>query len=66
MFQFLVAIRAGICVQEIAEFNTTVGTFEFIHDGYLVKVSGFSGLFSSFDAPLGAVSPIGDAPTTRD
>ena|ERR1700733_14414057 len=46
VLQFLVAIRTGIRIQEIAKFNTTVGTFEFIHDGYLVKVSGLSGLFS--------------------
>lgn len=37
VFEFLVAIRAFIRVQEIAEFNTTVGTFGFIHFRPLVK-----------------------------
>ena len=31
MFEFFMAIGTGIRVEKIAEFNTAVGTFEFIH-----------------------------------
>jgi hypothetical protein len=50
VFQFLVAIGTGIRVKEIAEFNATVGTFEFKHYHYLVKSSWFlSLLFGPLD-----------------
>jgi len=56
VFQFLMAIRTGICVQEIAEFYTTVGKFEFIHDGWL---KNFTVLRPVFFWPAGCAAQRG-------